>query len=219
MNNAELQAIQDKRSANIQKLQNYLNAGKDTTEGVVKKVIKDIKKAEATLIENNVVLDTTIDDTGNIITLNSTTEIVSSTVKENNETTETTTKNKTKDDAPIENKKTNSKKPKKTMTNEKKKEYEKFGVSVREDLKDKVELLGKNSNDLKPNTVVVNLLNELFDGKSFSVDFETKTSTKVTSYNLPVEMLDAIEKINKKTKIPKSEIFNRLLEEALKNYY
>lgn len=221
MNNAELQAMQDKRSANIQQLQNYLNAGKDATERVVKKLINDIKKAEATLTQNNVVLESTIDDAGNIITLNSTTEIVSPTVKKNNATIETTTKTKseTKDDAPLEPKKTNSKKPKKTMVNEKKKEYEKFGVSVREDLKDKVELLGKNSNDLKPNTVVVNLLSELFDGKSFSVDFEAKNSTKVTSYNLPVEMLDAIEKINKKTKIPKSEIFNKLLEEALKNYY
>lgn len=122
-------------------------------------------------------------------------------------------------DGPAEVKKTNSKKPKKTMSNEKKKEYEKFGVSIREDLKDKVEILGKNSEDLKPNTVVVNLLSELFDGKSFIVNFEAKNSTKVTSYNLPVEMLDAIEKINKKTKIPKSEIFNKLLEEALKNYY
>lgn len=143
-----------------------------------------------------------------------------STIQKNitdNTTTEVTTK--TKEDVPSEGKKTNSKKPKKTMVNEKKKEYAKFGVSVREDLKDKVELLGKNSNDLKPNTVVVNLLSELFDGKSFSVDFETKNSNKVTSYNLPTEMLDAIEKINKKTKIPKSEIFNKLLEEALKNYY
>ena len=127
-------------------------------------------------------------------------------------------------DAPVETTKSTSKKstkttPKKTMTNEKKKEYEKFGVSVREDLKEKVELLGKNSNDLKPNTVVVNLLSELFDGKNFTVDFEAKSDTKVTSYNIPTEMLTAIDKINKKTKLPKSEIFNRLLEEALKNYY
>lgn len=122
-------------------------------------------------------------------------------------------------DGPAEVKKANSKKPKKTMSNEKKKEYEKFGVSVREDLKEKVELLGKNSNDLKPNTVVVNLLSELFDGKNFTVDFEAKSDTKVTSYNIPTEMLTAIDKINKKTKLPKSEIFNRLLEEALKNYY
>lgn len=228
MNNAELQAMQDKRSANIQKLQNYLNAGKDATERVVKKLITDIKKAEATLIENDVVLESTVDEDGKIIVLNVTsnnnlatdntnapTEIIESTLQENNTTNETT--NKT--DAPMETKKSNSKKPKRTMQNEKKKNYEKFGVSVREDIKEKVETLGKNSDGLKPNTVVVNLLSELFDGKNFSVDFEAKNDTKVTSYNIPSEMLNAINKINKKTKIPKSEIFNKLLEEALKNYY
>lgn len=141
-----------------------------------------------------------------------------STVQENIDNTVTIADTEV-EDAPVEVKKTNSKKPKKTMQNEKKKDYEKFGVSVREDIKEKVETLGKNSDGLKPNTVVVNLLSELFDGKNFSVDFEAKNDTKVTSYNIPSEMLNAINKINKKTKIPKSEIFNRLLEEALKNYY
>lgn len=112
-----------------------------------------------------------------------------------------------------------SNKPKKTMKNENKKSIEKFGVSIRGDIKKKIDELGKSSDNLKPNTVVVNLLEEVFDGKNFNVNFEKKIDSKITSYNLPTEMVDAINKINTKTNIPKTEIFNKLLEEALKNYY
>lgn len=110
-------------------------------------------------------------------------------------------------------------KPRKVMSNEKKKAIEKFGVSIRSDIKKKIDELGKNSNNLKPNAVVVNLLDEIFDGKNFNINFEKKIDSKITSYNLPSEMIQAINKINAKTNIPKSEIFNKLLEEALKNYY
>lgn len=110
-------------------------------------------------------------------------------------------------------------KPKKTMNNEGKKNMEKLGVSIRCDIKKRINELGKISNNIKPNTVVINLLNEIFDGKNFNVNFEKKIDSKITSYNLPSEMINAITKINIKTNIPKSEIFNKLLEEALKNYY
>lgn len=109
--------------------------------------------------------------------------------------------------------------PKKVMSNKNKKTIEKFGVSIKSDIKKRIDSLGKSSNNLKTNTVVVNLLEEIFDGKNFNIKFEKKIDSKITSYNLPSEMVQAINKINAKTNIPKSEIFNKLLEESLKNYF
>lgn len=112
-------------------------------------------------------------------------------------------------------------KPKKTMENKVVVKTDKFGVSIREDLVEKIKVLGEDSNNKKPNDVVTDLLKSLYDvdNDEFNVSFEKKSSLKVTSFNLPKEYINAIKKINKKTGIPKSEVFNKLIEEALKDYF
>lgn len=112
-------------------------------------------------------------------------------------------------------------KPKKVQDNKVPAKTKKFGVSVREDLIEKVRCVGEHSNNKKPNDVVIDLLKELFDAENnkFKIEFEPKSSLKVTSFNLPVEHVNAIDKISKKTGIPKSEVFNKLIEEALKDYF
>lgn len=102
--------------------------------------------------------------------------------------------------------------------NTKKPEYIKIGINVKESSKNKIDTLA-DDNDIKPNDVVVDLLKRLFDGKSFTTTFEKKDKTKVTSYNIPGEMEKAITKLNKKTGLPKSEIFNKLIEESLKDFF
>ena len=107
----------------------------------------------------------------------------------------------------------------KALVNDKVQNYTKLGVNVREDLRDKVDALGKRSNNMKANDVVVKVLENIFDDKKFTVSFDKKSNTKVTSYNLPTAMDKAITKIKDKTGYTKSEIFNKLLEEALKEYF
>ena len=92
--------------------------------------------------------------------------------------------------------------------------YKKLGVSIKEDRKRKVEKIAKKYK-AKPNTAVIKLLETIYDGKKFDVSFEKKQPLRVTSYNLPEDMVKAIEKISETTGVNKSEIFNTLLETAL----
>lgn len=94
----------------------------------------------------------------------------------------------------------------------------KIGVTVKESIRTKIDALA-DDNGMKANEVVVDLLNKLFDGKDFTIAFEKKESTKVTSYNVPDAIDKAMTKIVKRTGIPKSEVFNKLIEEALKEYF
>lgn len=94
----------------------------------------------------------------------------------------------------------------------------KFGTSVQSGLIEKVTVLAEQSAK-KPNTVVTELLQSMFENGKFNVEFEKKQELKVTSYNLPTDMVKAIEKIHKTTGQPKAEIFNTLLATALKEYF
>lgn len=123
-------------------------------------------------------------------------------------------------DSPTKNKNTKKNKPVAKLRDgsEAKKETVKLGVSIKESTKDKVDMLAED-NSMKANEVVVELLNRVFDGKDFTVNFDKKEDTKITSFNIPPEINKAIEKVNKKTGIPKSEVFNKLLDEAMKEFY
>lgn len=101
---------------------------------------------------------------------------------------------------------------------EEKPKFSKLGVPIKENIKIKVDALAEDNN-MKANEVVVDLLKRIFDGKNFNIEIEEKDKTKVTSYNIPIEMEKAIIKINKKTGATKSEIFNKLLEESLKDFF
>lgn len=125
--------------------------------------------------------------------------------------TESTSKTKTPKKATAPTKKLRDEAPKKP-------EYIKLGVNIKEGVKDKVDALAVD-NQMKPNEVIVDLLNRVFDGKDFTVEIEKKDKTKVTSFNIPEPMDKALTKLNKKTGVPKSEIFNKLVEEALKEFF
>lgn len=229
MNKTELKALADKRVANIQKLEGYLNAGKTVEEKVVSKVIEQIKKIEETLINEGFELGDKINDDGSISPVNAELNVSDSPTTDNNSTSEikevSTTKSKSNSDSKsIDNDvpKTNKKKlvPKKKLREGDIKEvdYAKVGVNLKSSLKDKIDIIAED-NKMKANETVVDLLGKIFDGKDFTVDFDNKDTTKVTSFNIPKEMEKSLTKIKKKTGLTKSEIFNKLIEESLKEFF
>ncbi|MDZ5019664.1 hypothetical protein [Clostridium perfringens] len=229
MNNADLKALTDKRAANIQKLNNYLNAGKTAEEKIVEKLITQIKNAEDKLSSAGIKLTEKINNDGTftmILDNEDSTNIEDVTVisteeqSENNIDVEESTDNPKSDEVA---KKKSSKKvtPTKKLRDNNtssKPEVVKIGVTVKENIKLKLDALAEDSN-IKPNEAVVDLLGKLFDGKNFNIEFEKKEKTKVTSYNIPAAMDKALIKLNKTTGIPKTELFNKLLEEALKEFF
>lgn len=238
MNNADLQALKDKREANIQKLDNYLKAGKTAEEKIVSKLIAQIRNAEETLIAEGIELSDRINNDGTFTTVlkrndsapsNEATEIVmdnennKENLSENTEPNENSNKDNTNNDKDNANKNKSTKKtaPTKKLRDENtpsKPEITKIGVTVKETVKSKIDALA-DDNNMKPNEVVNDLLERVFDGKNFSVQIEKKEKTKVTSFNIPKQMDKAMTRISKATDVPKSEIFNKLLEEALKEFF
>lgn len=224
MNEVDIKALADKREGNIQKLISYLNAGKTAEEKIVAKLIQQIKNAESNLIEAGFTVEERINDDGTF------TKIETSSVNEAESKIEDSAviapveelKEEIKEEPKEETtNKTRKNKPKKTLENKIEPTTSKFGASIREDLIEKVKILGEHSNNKRANDVVIDLLKGLFDNESnkFKIEFEKKSSLKVTSFNLPNEYINAIDKINRKTGIPKSEVFNKLIEEALKEYF
>lgn len=234
MNNADLQALKDKREANIQKLDNYLKAGKTAEEKIVSKLITQIRNAEETLISSGVELNETINDDGTFSTvLNNTAPVQEVAVEVNieevakineqekniSEATEITEAEEREE--VVKNKSSKKSTPTKKLRDENslsKPEITKIGVTVKETVKTKINALAEDNN-MKPNEVVNDLLERLFDGKNFNVKIEMKEKTKVTSFNIPKAMDKAMTKISKATDVPKSEIFNKILEEALKEFF
>lgn len=227
MNNADLKALTDKRAANIQKLNNYLNAGKTAEEKIVEKLITQIKNAEDKLSSAGIELTEKINDDGTFTTLSNNdcskvAEPVEVIVLE--EQTQETVSELTNIEQLVETDKIKSPKkgaPTKKLRDENtpsKPEITKIGVTIKETVKSKIDALA-DDNNMKPNEVVNDLLERVFDGKNFSVQIEKKEKTKVTSFNIPKQMDKAMTRISKATDVPKSEIFNKLLEEALKEFF
>lgn len=108
--------------------------------------------------------------------------------------------------------------PKKTIITQRKIPMVKFGVSIKEDNKKKIDKLAKKSK-IKPNETVIAVLEELFDGKNFDISIDKKQNIRVTSYNIPENMYNAIDRLSENTGVNKSEIFNKILEEGLKNFF
>lgn len=219
---ADLKAIQDKRTINMQKLENQLASGRTPDEAVVKQTIGKIIKAQEKLLANGIDVQDLIDEQGRIIkSENKEENVVVNEVKAESttETDTTVTKDKRKRVSAKQKAELDKPVPKKEFSkNEKVVKATKFGSSVQTDILAKVNVLAEQS-EKKPNTVVVELLESLFDDGKFNVKFENKQELKVTSYNLPTNIVDAINKISKETKLAKAEIFNKLLSEALKEYF
>lgn len=218
----DLKAIQDKRTGDMQRLTNLLESGKTPDEAIVRKTIDKIIKAQDKLIANGIDIQDLINEQGEIIKSETKKEkvVVSGANAETTVKTDTTvTKDKRKRISAKQKAELDKPTPKKEFAkNTKVVKSTKFGSSVQADILTKVNVLAEQS-EKKPNTVVVELLESLFEDNKFNVEFENKQDLKVTSYNLPTPMVDAINKINKETKVPKAEIFNKLLQEALKEYF
>lgn len=226
MNSADIKALMDKRVANIQRLNNYLKSGKTAEEKVVKSVITQIKDAEEKLVSAGVELAEKINNDG---TFTVPSDSKNTTSTEATESVSTEEKADTVVEEVSENKASTVKKtrtskkvaPKKKLRDKdsiSKPENVKIGVTVKESIKSKIDILAEDNN-MKTNDVVNDLLGRLFDGDKFTVGFEKKEQTKITSFNIPSVMDDALVKLNKKTGIAKTELFNRLLEEALRDFF
>ena len=229
MNTAEIKAIQNKMESDKQRLQEYLQGSRTAEEKVVLNTIKKIKKSEEKLIAAGIKLAekinddgtfTTISDNKDTIPVEATTTISEEEIENNTiEVVETATENTT---SAIKKTK-NSKKivPTKKLREDdapSKPKVVKFGATVRESVRLKLYAVAEDNN-MKINETVVDLLGRVFDGENFLIDFDKKEQTKVTSFNLPEPMTKALKKMSKSTGMAKTELFNRLLEEALKEFF
>ena len=227
MNTAEIKAIQNKMESDKQKLQEYFQGSRTTKEKVVINTIKKIQKAEEKLIAAGIELKEKINDDGTftvILENEDSTNIENVTVISTEKQSESVLEESNNEEESIEVKKnTSSKKaaPTKKLRDENtqsKPEITKIGVTIKENIKSKIDILA-DDNGMKSNEVVNDLLERLFDGKNFNIQIEKKEKTKVTSFNIPKQMDKAITRMSKATDIPKSEIFNKLLEASLKEFF
>lgn len=229
MNTAEIKAITNKMESDKQRLKEYLQGSRTAEEKLVSNIIKKIRRTEEKLIVAGIELAERINDDGTFTKISNNkdtipveaTTTISEEEKENNtiEVVETSTENETSEVK--KNKSSKKVTPKKKLrddSEESKPENTKIGVTVKQSVKFKIDALA-DDNNMKVNDVVIDLLGKVFDGKNFTVVFEKKEQTKVTSFNIPESMDKALIKLNKSTGIPKTELFNRLLEEALKEFF
>lgn len=241
----QVQEIISKRNSNIDKLQSYLNAGKTKEEKIVIKTIEKIKEAEKHLESlgytdfDKINEDGTFKQQQETVSQDSSnqsndTEIIDSETENNNNTEEdkkdvgdipaqgedlSSPHKKTQN--PDEQKEDNSN----TGTNKKillkndKVKSAKLGVSIKESNEIKIAKLAKESSR-KPNNVVNLMLRDVFDEENnkFNVEFPKKDKIRNTSYLVDEKYAKEIERIAKKTGWSKADIFNVLIEAALKNY-
>lgn len=235
MNTAEIKAIQNKMESDKQRLQEYLQGSRTAEEKLVSNIIKKIQKAEEKLIKAGIELAERINDDGTFTVIlenkdstnienEDSTNIENVTVISTEKQSESVLEESNNEEESIEVKKnTSSKKaaPTKKLRDENtqsKPEITKIGVTIKENIKSKIDILA-DDNGMKSNEVVNDLLERLFDGKNFNIQIEKKEKTKVTSFNIPKQMDKAITRMSKATDIPKSEIFNKLLEASLKEFF
>lgn len=229
MNTAEIKAIRNKMESDKQRLEEYFKDSRTAEEKVVLNTIKKIRKTEEKLIAAGVELSERINDDGTFTVLSksenttSTETIEPISTEEKNDNTIEVKETATENETSIVKKTKTSKKivPTKKLrddSEESKPENTKIGVTVKQSVKFKIDALA-DDNNMKVNDVVIDLLGKVFDGEKFNVEFEKKEQTKVTSFNIPQAMDKALIKLNKTTGIPKTELFNKLLEEALKEFF
>ena len=198
MNDIEITALLNKREGEVAKLKKAILEQRDLDEGVVVQPIKKIQRIEDQLKERNV----------NFQEINI--EDITHPKKENSFNNNKAEKNISENP--------NESKPKKTLSKDKV-SYGKIGVNIEIDLKKKIDKVSQRDN-VTANDVVVASLKELFDetNQSFNMKFSKKSETKITSYNLPEDMLKAIDKIAKKYGLKKNDVFMKLLQSGIDSF-
>ncbi|EJT6500007.1 hypothetical protein N2W45_003046 [Clostridium perfringens] len=226
MNNTELKAIADKREADIQKLQGYINAGKTIEEKIVANLIKKIKKAEQQLLEANYEVSEILNDDGTLVTVSPvpTEDIL---VKETN----TDVENQQVEESPIqETKVVNTNKTKESAKAKARKSS--FGTKKKEEEKETEILSVKFTEDVATafenekaitkktaSAVATELLTNIYNPETntFRIDIPAnhKMQTKDTTLNLPKELKDALIANAKAKNMKTYEYFNKLMEAIL----
>ncbi len=228
MDKGMIQDMLNKREAEIVKYKNYINEGKTLEDKIVSATIKKIKTAEKQLTEGNVEFiefDPTNLDKDLTIKAANTQEHIQDKSQDN-----------VKDTAPVlvlENKIENiaeveKSEPKETEATTKKKKpvrkenisKKKLGVFLTSSISTKLTKFASLSND-NENTAVNELLKEMYDSekKQFKIKIDNKDKkSKITSYDINVEVLEAIENLAIKTGYKKTEIFEMIIEKALDEY-
>ncbi|MDK0934370.1 hypothetical protein P5F48_14490 [Clostridium perfringens] len=192
MQTTDIKEILNIRENNIAKLNNYLNAGKTIQEKIVSNLIKKIQKSDVDLEKLGYTNFEHINDDGSFTK----TEVTPQLEKQSTLIPDH--------------------KPNGGITKAVKTVMGKLGATVRLDLRSRLEKLGAKLNR-KPNNLVSLMLDDLYDTKTkkFKIKINKKEATKITSYHLKQEHINAIEKLSKETGYNKSEIFNILLEACL----
>ena len=198
MKDIEVTALLNKREGEVAKLKKAILEQRDLDEGVVVQPIKKIQRIEEQLKERNV----------NFQTINI--EDIIHPKKESSFDNNQSEKNMSEN--------SNENKPKKTLGKDKV-SYGKIGVNIEIDLKKKIEKISQRDN-VTANDVVVASLKELFKetNQSFNMQLTKKSETKITSFNLPENMLKAIDKIAKKYGLKKNDVFIKLLQNGINSY-
>jgi len=216
MNNTELKAIADKREADIQKLQGYINAGKTIEEKIVANLIKKIKKAEQQLLEANYEISEILNDDGVLVAVSKEDKPV--------EETNTAIENQQQvEESPVQETKTTAKsKARKSSFGTKKKDEEKETEILSVKFSEDVANAFANEKAITKKTasaVATELLTNIYnvETNTFKIDIPAnhKMQTKDTTLNLPKELKDALIANAKAKNMKTYEYFNKLMEAIL----
>lgn len=207
--NIQVKELISKRNSDIDKLKSYLSAGKTPDEKVVNMTITKIRHSEENLLKLGYSNFFKVHDDGTFDTDDKTDTSSSTVSAQKSESGE----------YELSTNESDQKHPKKTLEKSIKIKTEKLAVSIKEGNKNNLTSLATKS-CRTPNNVVNLMLKDLYDEENnkFIISFPKKESLSNTSYLIEDKYYNAIEKVSKKTGLSKSDIFNVLLESALKEY-
>ncbi|WP_321835572.1 hypothetical protein [Clostridium butyricum] len=207
--NIQVKELISKRNSDIDKLKSYLSAGKTPDEKVVNMTITKIRHSEENLLKLGYSNFFKVHDDGTFDTDDKTDTSSSPVSAQKSESGE----------YELSTNESDQKHPKKTLEKSIKIKTEKLAVSIKEGNKNNLTSLATKS-CRTPNNVVNLMLKDLYDEENnkFIISFPKKESLSNTSYLIEDKYYNAIEKVSKKTGLSKSDIFNVLLESALKEY-
>jgi len=197
MNKEEIQERLNKRDAEINKYQSYIRGGKDADDGIVKKTLKKIEDLETTLLDSNVDFDVFNLNLEEQIIKNK--EVASTKIKSNNNLI-------------------NGKKRK--IIKKEKINKKTIGVYISTELSEKLSKMSKLAND-NENGVISTLLANMYDKEKkqliLKIDKKEKKS-RLTSFAIDSEIMQAIENFADKMGYKKTEIFEMLVKKSLEEY-
>ncbi|MBX4267228.1 hypothetical protein [Clostridium estertheticum] len=209
MNNDDIRDISSKRDGEIIKFKNYIESGKDMEDAVVKRIMKNIGKLEATLL----------DAKANFIPFNPN----STSIEEEKQTIidkASVNKSLTSDNRNEVGSKNEENTKKKKIIKKEKINKKTMGVYISMELSktlNKMVLLsGENEN-----SVVSTLLGNMYNKETKQLNIKISQKEKkarITSFAINSDIVEVIENEAIKTGYKKTEIFEILIRKALEEY-